>query len=111
MFQYLQSAQIATVLTKKPEPFGLVALEYHLARCVVVSSGTGGLKEISSQNALYLKQVSAKDIFYAISHIINNYENIYSLLSINGYNYTKEKFNIINLVKIIDNYREHYERI
>ena len=48
----LQEAAIAIIPSKWEEPFGRTALEAHAGGCAVITSGTGGLAEISGDNGL-----------------------------------------------------------
>ncbi len=54
------------------EPFGLVALEAHHAGAALVSSGTGGLREVSGACALYLQQITADQIDHALSFFMTH---------------------------------------
>ena len=67
-----KSAQIAVIPSKWQEPFGLVALETHLAGVAVISSGRGGLKEISGEAAYYLPEVTPEAIASAVSFLIGH---------------------------------------
>ncbi len=69
----LQGAAIALVPSRWDEPFGRTALEAHAAGCVVISSGTGGLREVSGSNAMYLpKDFAAADIADALTSLIGD---------------------------------------
>ena len=67
-----KSAQIAVIPSKWQEPFGLVALETHLAGLAVISSGRGGLREISGEAAHYLPEVTPDAIAGAVSFLIGH---------------------------------------
>lgn len=41
-------------------------------KCALISSGTGGLKEASGDNAVYLDEVSGASIFNSIKSLIDN---------------------------------------
>ncbi|MCL2566912.1 MAG: glycosyltransferase family 4 protein [Alphaproteobacteria bacterium] len=105
VFANMQESSIAVIPTKTNEPFGLVCLEAHLSKCAVISSGRGGLREISGNHAIYLKDVSAKDIADSIDYLIKN-PNILENLSVEGYEYAYNKFAPQNLVAILDAKRE-----
>jgi glycosyltransferase involved in cell wall biosynthesis len=56
-----ENAAIAIVASKWEEPFGRTALEAHAAGCAVISSGTGGMSEISPDGTLMLPLNFAPD--------------------------------------------------
>ncbi len=67
-----EAAAIALVPSKWDEPFGRTALEAHAGGCAVVSSGTGGLSEISGSNAIMLPAgFGAQDIAMALEALIS----------------------------------------
>jgi glycosyltransferase involved in cell wall biosynthesis len=68
----LSQAAIAIVPSKWEEPFGRTALEAHAAGCAVISSGTGGLKEVGGNHAIFLP-----DKFTA-EHIVAHLERLTS---------------------------------
>ncbi|MDR0485023.1 MAG: glycosyltransferase family 4 protein [Alphaproteobacteria bacterium] len=104
VFSKMLESKIAVVPTKTKEPFGLVCLEAHLAKCAVVSSKNGGLPEVSGDYALYLKSVLLEEIVSSIDYLIKN-ANVLSDLSRNGYEYAYNKFAPKNLVPILDSKR------
>lgn len=65
-------AKIAIVPSKFREPFGLVALEAHALLCALISSGSGGLREASGDNAIYLEKIDGANIYKSIKHLIQN---------------------------------------
>jgi glycosyltransferase involved in cell wall biosynthesis len=62
-------AAISLVPSKWAEPFGRVALEAHAGGAALISSGTGGLREISGDAALYLESVTAPAIAGALRQL------------------------------------------
>ncbi|EGF90357.1 glycosyl transferase group 1 family protein [Asticcacaulis biprosthecium C19] len=70
----MKSAAVAVVPSIWEEPFGLVALEAHAAGCAVVSSGTGGLREASSDHALYVAEVTGSALSEALERLIGDDE-------------------------------------
>lgn len=62
------------------EGFGLAVLEAHLAGAAVISSGRGGLREVSGDHAHYLPDVSPGSIADALEHFITNEEERLSLV-------------------------------
>ena len=67
-----ERAAIALVPSKWIEPFGRTALEAHAGGAAVISSGTGGLAEISGDAALILPAVAPEAIAEAIEILIDN---------------------------------------
>ena len=67
-----ERAAIALVPSKWIEPFGRTALEAHAGGAAVISSGTGGLAEISGDAALILPAVAPEAIAEAIDALIRN---------------------------------------
>jgi len=105
VFNNLLQSEIALMLTKSAEPFGLSCLEYHLASCAVVSSGKGGLKEISSDYAMFLKQVTSKEIVEQVSYLIEN-PAFATELARKGNEYVLNAFNPVTLSQFLDAERE-----
>lgn len=67
-----ERAAIVVVASKWREPFGRTALEAHAGGAALVSSGTGGLREISGEHALYLDEVSETDVANALEKLAND---------------------------------------
>jgi glycosyltransferase involved in cell wall biosynthesis len=67
-----ERAAIAIVPSRWREPFGRTALEAHAGGCAVISSGTGGLKEISGPHARYLGAVHEDSIREATLELIDD---------------------------------------
>ena len=65
--QCTESAAICVVPAKWNEPFGRAAVEAHAGGAALISSGTGGLREISGESALYLSEVSGVQIQSALN--------------------------------------------
>jgi glycosyltransferase involved in cell wall biosynthesis len=65
-----EAAAIALVPSIMSEPFGRTALEAHAGGAALISSGTGGLREVSGAAALYLPEVTADAITAAIDVLI-----------------------------------------
>ncbi len=68
----LQQAAIAVVPTLSDEPFGLATLEAHVAGAALISSGTGGLREVSNEHALYVDPVSPDTLKEALQHLMHD---------------------------------------
>lgn len=71
---WMENAAIVIVPTITREPFGRTALEAHAGGACVISSGTGGLSEVSGDCALYLQAVTPDDIAAAIVRLIEDPE-------------------------------------
>ena len=65
---------ISVVPSIWPEPFGLTALEGHLCGNAVISSGTGGLREVSGDNALYMENLDAISILEHLQKLAGDEE-------------------------------------
>ncbi len=104
----LEEAAIALVPSRWEEPFGRTALEAHAAGCAVVSSGTGGLKEVSGKYALFLPdRFSAGDISDQVSTLIDS-PGMMNRLAQEGRSYCAQKFALGAVSASADNF---YERI
>lgn len=64
-----ESVAISLVPSKWIEPFGRTAVEAHAGAATLVSSGTGGLREISGDCALYLEAVTPEAIETALARL------------------------------------------
>lgn len=64
-----ETAAISIVASKWIEPFGRTALEAHASGTALISSGTGGLREISGDAAYFLDEVSATAIETALTRL------------------------------------------
>jgi glycosyltransferase involved in cell wall biosynthesis len=64
-----ETAAISLVASKWAEPFGRVALEAHAGGAALISSGTGGLREISGDSAWYLPAVTGAAIDDALRRL------------------------------------------
>ena len=63
-----EEAEIALVLSKWREPFGRTAIEAHAGGAALISSGSGGLREVSADTCLY---VDPADYGATIESILN----------------------------------------
>ena len=70
--QITERAAISIVASKWAEPFGRTALEAHAAGAALISSGTGGLREISANAAEYLAEISGPAIAEKLSFLNSN---------------------------------------
>jgi len=67
-----QRAAIAVVPSVWAEPLGLSALEAHAAGAALVSSGRGGLREVSGPHAAYVEPLTARGLAEAIEGLITS---------------------------------------
>jgi len=65
-----EHAAIAIVPSKCAESFGRTALEAHAGGAALISSGTGGLREISGGAAEFLSEVTPETIQMAVANLI-----------------------------------------
>ena len=65
-----ERAAIALIPSKWAEPFGRTCVEAHAGGAAVISSGSGGLREISGETALFLQTVDAAAIAAALEALI-----------------------------------------
>jgi glycosyltransferase involved in cell wall biosynthesis len=66
-----ERAAIAVVPSIVSESFGRTALEAHAGGAALISSGTGGLPEVSGSAAIYLPEVTAAAIASALNRLID----------------------------------------
>lgn len=93
--QHYMWADIVLVPSKKPEPFGLVALEGMNYGCPVIAAEHGGLTEIvvHKNTGLLFRPNNADDLAECI-RTYYVHRNMVEKHGLNGYNRLKEKFNI-----------------
>lgn len=72
--ELVKRAAISVVPSVWQEPFGLTALEAHLAGAALISSGRGGLREVSGPHALYLDEVSPNALAKALNCLMADEE-------------------------------------
>jgi glycosyltransferase involved in cell wall biosynthesis len=102
--EHFEAAAIALVPSKWQEPFGRTALEAHAGCCAVVTSGTGGLKEISGPHAVYLPpNFSDRDISVALSDLVDD-EQRRRQLALEGRAYCKEHYDLGKVASAADAY-------
>lgn len=69
---HIRRSAIAVIPSIWKEPFGLTALEAHAGGCAVISSGTGGLREVSGDHAILLDEVTGPAISAALTTLIEH---------------------------------------
>lgn len=67
-----ERAAIALVPSMCQEGFGRTALEAHAGGAALISSGSGGLREVSGDTALYLDEVSPDALVAAMRRLISD---------------------------------------
>ncbi len=103
---WLKKSCIAVVPSNYDENFPLTVLEAHLSQCAVISSGRGGMREVSGEDgALYLDEVSAEAITEKLRHLMENQETREQLAK-KGYDYVIKHHNINNRVEELDALRK-----
>jgi glycosyltransferase involved in cell wall biosynthesis len=106
--QRYQDAAIAIIPSKWEEPFGRTALEAHAAGCAVISSGSGGLPEISGNNALVLPaQFGADDIANRLKKLVVD-NTLRNRLADAGRAYCEKQFSLAKVASAADDF---YDRI
>lgn len=69
---HCEASAIAVIASKWQEPFGRTCLEAHAGGAAVVSSGTGGLREISGEAALYVNPEQPASIAAALRELVGH---------------------------------------
>lgn len=90
-----ERAGIVLVASKWREPFGRTALEAHAGGAALISSGTGGLREISGDCAHYINEVTGPAIAQAL-HIVAGDDALRSNLGKRGALRVRRLFSIEN---------------
>lgn len=72
--RHCERAAIVIVPSKWAEPFGRTCLEAHAGGAAVISSGTGGLRSISGDHALYIDPANPLSIVQALITLIDDSE-------------------------------------
>jgi glycosyltransferase involved in cell wall biosynthesis len=104
----LSQGAIAIVPSKWEEPFGRTALEAHAAGCAVISSGTGGLKEVGGSHAMFLpKNFGANDILDQLESLITD-DAKRDRLAHEGRSYCLQRFSLASISNSADTF---YERV
>lgn len=100
-----ESAAIALVPSIWQEPFGRTCLEAHAGAAAVISSGTGGLREISGDSALYLAGVSPEPIADALEVLMHN-EELRHQIAARGQDRVARLFDIRRISGLLDDFCE-----
>jgi glycosyltransferase involved in cell wall biosynthesis len=103
-----QEGSIAIIASIWDEPFGRSALEAHAAGCAVITSGTGGLSEISAEHAVILPRgFNVDDIVNDLRLLIRDPKKR-EALALAGRSYCENKFDVRRVSKLADDF---YDRI
>ena len=97
----LKKISISVICSRWEEPFGRTSLEAASRGSAVIISNRGGLAETTNE-AIILKNLSAKSLYQSINKLILNKKK---LLSVQKKNYKKFKLTHSFVSKIIDNIR------
>ncbi len=98
-----ERAAIALVPSKWREPFGRTCLEAHAGGAAVISSGSGGLREISGEAALFLPEVSAAAIAESLQVLISE-ETLRRRLAFKGAARVRDRFDISRISADFDDF-------
>lgn len=100
-----ERAAICLVPSRWREPFGRTALEAHAGGAALVSSGSGGLREVSGPHALFADPADSADLAEAIRRLIDDGE-LRRTLSNGGVQYVRERFSIEAVAAANDTFLE-----
>ena len=110
VIEWMKKAAIVVQSSKLKEAFALSCVESHLGGAAVVSSGQGGMPEISGkEGALYLPEVSAEAIADAVRHLVENEEERVALAK-RGQDYVMKHHNIKDRAAELDALRRQITR-
>jgi len=101
-----EQVAIALVPSKWVEPFGRTALEAHAGGAALISSGSGGLSEISGETALMLSEVSSGSIARALRLLMTNAQRRGELAKA-GAERVRIHFDIRQQAAALDQFIEH----
>jgi glycosyltransferase involved in cell wall biosynthesis len=88
-----ENAAIAAVPSICSESFGRTALEAHAGGAALISSGRGGLAEVSGPNAIKLAAVEPEEIGKALELLVHD-QALRERLAVAGARRVRERFNI-----------------
>lgn len=100
-----EQAAIALVPSRWREPFGRTALEAHAGGAALISSGSGGLREVSGPHALFVDPADIDGFANAIRRLIDD-EDLRRSLSDGGAQYVRKRFSIEAVAAAYDAYLE-----
>jgi glycosyltransferase involved in cell wall biosynthesis len=88
-----EHAEIAVCPSIWQEPFGRTALEAHAGGAALISSGRGGLREVSGAHAAFIEEVTAGAIEAAILRLVRS-DPLRRALQVEGRRYAKARFDM-----------------
>lgn len=104
-----EKAAIAVVPSKWDEPFGRTALEAHAGGACLITSGTGGLQEVSGPHAFYLEDVQPVMIARAIDDAIRSPQKREELAML-GRERASKRFNVASVTERLERWLEDVTR-
>lgn len=107
LMNYLSRARIAVVPSRCDEAFGRTALEAMAAGCAVISSGTGGLREVTKELGTYPDTNTAKKYTEAILELAANTQRI-DQLGVASRRRAKELFDTQIIAAVYDKIMNNY---
>ena len=103
--QAYERAAIAMVLSRWDEPFGRTALEAHAGGAALISSGTGGLAEISGPSAIIVDPDDHARVVDALSLLASD-DELRIRLACEGRARVASRFDIRNVASSLDDFCE-----
>jgi glycosyltransferase involved in cell wall biosynthesis len=88
-----EHAEIAVCPSIWQEPFGRTALEAHAGGAALISSGRGGLREVSGAHAVFIDEVTAESIEAAILRLVRS-DPLRRALQVDGRKHAKARFDM-----------------
>ena len=98
-----EQAAIALVPSRWREPFGRTALEAHAGGAALISSGTGGLREVSGPFALFADPEDTTGFAAALQRLIDD-ESLRQQLAQGGARYVRKRFSIAAVASTNDDF-------
>ncbi len=96
-----ERAAIAMIPSKWREPFGRTCLEAHAGGAAVISSGSGGLREISGDTAFYAPDAEVGELAQALQKLIAD-DNLRKRLAREGRERVNQKFDLEKIAAKLD---------
>ena len=103
----VRESEIALVLSKWDEPFGRTAIEAHASGAALISSGTGGLREVSGDSCIYVNPNDQESVVAAMIKLIAD-DDFRSHLAERGRRRAIENFSIQKQSAALDRIYEAY---
>ncbi len=103
--QRYERAAIALVPSRWREPFGRTALEAHAGGAALISSGTGGLREVSGPHALFVDPADLNAFTAALRRLIDD-DSLREEMARGGAGYVRDRFSIEAVAAVNDAFYE-----